>query len=62
MSSNENFNINVHRMSNILMNFYTNCVINLRSLTFAKNNIEKNVKERFLYKNYKERFERWLHL
>ena len=26
---------------------------NLRSLTFAKNNIEKNVKERVLFKNYK---------
>ena len=29
---------------------------------FAKNNIEKNVKERVLFKNYKERFERLLHL
>ena len=28
---------------------------NLRSLTFAKNNIENNVKERVLFKNYKER-------
>ena len=26
-----------------------------RSLTFAKSNIEKNVKERVLFKNYKER-------
>ena len=29
---------------------------------FAKDNIEKNVKERVLFKNYKERFERSLHL
>ena len=35
---------------------------NLRSLTFAKNNIKKNVKERVLLKNYKERLERSLHL
>ena len=35
---------------------------NLGSLTFAKNNIEKKVKERVLFKNYKERFERSLHL
>ena len=35
---------------------------NLRSLTFAENNIEKNVKERVLFKNYKERFEHSLHL
>ena len=35
---------------------------NLRSLTFAKNNIEKNVKERVIFKNYKERFELSLHL
>ena len=35
---------------------------NLRSLTFAKNNIEKNIKEHVLFKNYKERFERSLHL
>ena len=34
---------------------------NLRSLTFAKNNIEKNVKERVLFKNYKKHFERSLH-
>ena len=34
----------------------------LRSLTFAKTNIEKNVKERVLFKNYEERFERSLHL
>ena len=34
----------------------------LRSPTFAKNNIEKNVKERVLFKNYKERFECLLHL
>ena len=34
----------------------------LRLLTFAKNNIEKNVKERVLFKNHKERFERSLHL
>ena len=34
----------------------------LRSLTFAKNNIEKNVKERVLFKNYEERFKRSLHL
>ena len=33
---------------------------NLRSLTFAKNNIETNVKERVLFKNYKARFERSL--
>ena len=32
------------------------------ALTFAKNNIEKNVKERVLSKNYKERFERSQHL
>ena len=35
---------------------------NLRSLTFAENDIEKNVEERVLFKNYKERFERSLHL
>ena len=35
---------------------------NLRSLTFAENNFEKNVKERILFKIYKERFERSLHL
>ena len=35
---------------------------NLRSLTLAKNNIEKNVKKLVLFKNYKERFERSLHL
>ena len=29
---------------------------------FAKINIEKNLKERILFKNYKERFERSLHL
>ena len=34
----------------------------LRSLTFAKSNIEKIVKERLLFKNYKQRFERSLHL
>ena len=34
---------------------------NLRSLTFAENDIEKNVEERVLFKNYKERFERSLH-
>ena len=34
----------------------------LRSLTFAENNIEKNEKERVLFKNFKERFERSLHL
>ena len=57
--------INVHRMLNVLINFHTNCIghiTNLRSLTFVKNNIEKNVKERILFKNYKERFERSLHL
>ena len=32
-------------------------MINLRLLTFAKNIIEKIVKERILFKNYKERFE-----
>ena len=35
---------------------------NSRSLTFAKNHIEKNVKERVLFKIYKEHFERLLHL
>ena len=35
---------------------------NIRSLTFAKNIIEKKVKKRVLFKNYKERFERSLHL
>ena len=35
---------------------------NLLSLTFVKNDIEKNVKERVLFKKYKERFERSLHL
>ena len=35
---------------------------NLRSLTFSKNNIEKNVKEWVLFNNYKERFKRSLHL
>ena len=35
---------------------------NLRSLTFAKNNIETNVNEIVLFKNYKERFECSLHL
>ena len=36
---------------------------NLRSLMFAKNNIEKNVKiNRRSFQNYKERFERSLHL
>ena len=35
---------------------------NLRSLMFAKNKIEKYLKERVLFKNYKERFERLLHL
>ena len=34
---------------------------NLRSLTFSTNNIEKNV-ERVFFKNYRERFERSLHL
>ena len=45
-------------MLNVLINFHTNCIgqiKNLRSLTFAKNNIEKNVKERVLFKNNKER-------
>ena len=52
-------------MLNVLINFHTNCIEqikNLRSLTFGKNNIEKNVKERVLFKNYKESFERLLHL
>ena len=49
-------------MLNIHINFHTNFVINSRSLTLAKNNNEKNVKERVLFKNYKERFERSLHL
>ena len=47
-------------MLNVLINFHTNCIDrlkNLRSLTFAKNNIEKNAKECILFKNYKERFE-----
>ena len=42
-----------HRMLNVLINFHTNCIgqiKNLRSLTFAKNNIEKKVKERVLSK------------
>ena len=37
-------------------------MMNLRSLTFAKNAIEKNVNERVFLKNNKERFERLLHL
>ena len=44
-------------MLNVLINVHTNCIrqiINLHSLTFTKNNIEKNVKERVLFKNYKE--------
>ena len=46
-------------MVNVLMNFHTNDSIvgqieSSRLLTFAKNNIEKNVKERVLLKNYKE--------
>ena len=52
-------------MLNVLNNFHTNCIgqiKNLSSLTFAKNNIENNVKERILFKNYKERFESSLHL
>ena len=32
----------------------------IKNFTFAKNNTEKNVKERVLFKNYKERFERSL--
>ena len=35
---------------------------NLRSLTFANNDIEKNAKERVFFKNYKERFERSLYI
>ena len=35
---------------------------NFRSLTFVKNDIKKNVKKRVLFKNYKERFDRSLHL
>ena len=65
MSYNENFIINVHRMLNVLINFHSNCIgqiKNVRSLTFAKNNIEKNVKERVLFKYYKEHFELSLHL
>ena len=34
----------------------------LRLLTFAKNDIEKNVKGHVLFKNYKEHFERSIHL
>ena len=34
----------------------------LFSLTFANNNIEKNVNERVIFENYKEHFERSLHL
>ena len=37
-------------------------MINLRSLTFAQNNIEKNEKEHVLFKNYKECLEPSLHL
>ena len=36
--------------------------INVHSLTFAKHDIQENVKERILFKNHKERFERALHL
>ena len=35
---------------------------NVRLPTFAKNIVEMNVKERVLFKNYEERFERSLHL
>ena len=34
----------------------------LRSLTFAKDNIDKNVTEHVVFKTYEERFERLLHL
>ena len=37
-------------------------MIKLRSLTFAENNILKNVEKHIFFKNYKERFERSLHL
>ena len=46
----------------IFIQLVWNKLKNLRSLTFAKNNFEINVKERVLFNNYKERFERSLHL
>mgnify|MGYP003503706741 CR=1 FL=1 len=49
-------------MLNVLINFHINCIGQIKKFTFAKNNINKNVKERVLFKNYKERFERSLHL
>ena len=54
--------INVHRMLKVLINFHTNCIEQIKKFTFAENNIEKNVKESVLFKNYKERFECSLHL
>ena len=52
-------------MLNILINCHTHCIgqiKNLRLLALANNTIGKNVKERVLFKNYKERFDRSLHL
>ena len=49
-------------MLNVLINFHINCIGQIEKFTFAKNNIEKNVEDRVLFKNYKERFERLLHL
>ena len=40
-------------MLNVLINFHTNCIGQIKKSTFAKNNIKKNVKERVLFKNYK---------
>ena len=54
MSYNENFIINFYRMLNVLINFHTNCIKqikNSRSLTLAENNIGESVKERVLFKN-----------
>ena len=42
--------------------YTNNCIGQINIFTFAKINIEKNVKERVHFKNYKERFERLLHL
>ena len=36
-------------------------MISLRALTFAENNIEKNVRERDFFKNYKENLDRSIH-
>ena len=49
-------------MLNVNINFHTNCIGYIKKFTFAQNNIEKNVKEPVLFKNYKELFERSLHL